>query len=94
MMYDRLTVNPEHAASNLEGVIRRAPRRRIRYEGGARGSVLRSATARSPDVRSTAMKSGVAGLSGPLALVLLLPMEAGLPIPLPADLVMFTVGER
>ena len=28
------------------------------------------------------------------ALVLLLPMEAGVPIPLPADLVMFTVGER
>ena len=40
------------------------------------------------------MKGSVAGLSGPLALVLLLPMEAGLPIPLPADLVMFTVGER
>jgi membrane protein DedA with SNARE-associated domain len=40
------------------------------------------------------MKGGVAGLSGPLALVLLLPMEAGVPIPLPADLVMFTVGER
>jgi hypothetical protein len=27
------------------------------------------------------MKAGVAGLSGPLALVLLLPMEAGVPIP-------------
>jgi membrane protein DedA with SNARE-associated domain len=40
------------------------------------------------------MKAGVVGLSGPLALVLLLPMEAGVPIPLPADLVMFTVGER
>ena len=40
------------------------------------------------------MKGSVAGLSGPLALVLLLPMEAGVPIPLPADLVMFTVGER
>ena len=40
------------------------------------------------------MKGGLAGLSGPLALVLLLPMEAGVPIPLPADLVMFTVGER
>jgi membrane protein DedA with SNARE-associated domain len=40
------------------------------------------------------MRGGVAGLSGPLALVLLLPMEAGVPIPLPADLVMFTVGER
>jgi membrane protein DedA with SNARE-associated domain len=40
------------------------------------------------------MKGGVAGLGGPLALVLLLPMEAGVPIPLPADLVMFTVGER
>jgi len=40
------------------------------------------------------MKGSVAGLSGPLALVLLLPMEAGVPIPVPADLVMFTVGER
>ncbi len=40
------------------------------------------------------MKGSPAGLSGPLALVLLLPMEAGVPIPLPADLVMFTVGER
>ena len=40
------------------------------------------------------MKIGAAGLSGPVALVLLLPMEAGVPIPLPADLVMFTVGER
>jgi membrane protein DedA with SNARE-associated domain len=40
------------------------------------------------------MKGSVAGLSGSLALLLLLPMEAGLPIPLPADLVMFTVGER
>jgi sugar phosphate permease len=33
----------------------------------------------------------VAGLSGALALVLLLPMEAGVPIPVPADLVMFQV---
>jgi len=40
------------------------------------------------------MKGGAAGLSGVAALVLLLPMEAGVPIPLPADLVMFTVGER
>jgi membrane protein DedA with SNARE-associated domain len=40
------------------------------------------------------MKAGAAGLSGWLALVLLLPMEAGVPIPIPADLVMFTVGER
>jgi len=40
------------------------------------------------------MKGSVAGLSGPLALALLLPMEAGVPIPVPADLVMFTVGER
>jgi membrane protein DedA with SNARE-associated domain len=38
--------------------------------------------------------SAAAGLSGPLALVLLLPMEAGVPIPVPADLVMFAVGER
>ena len=40
------------------------------------------------------MKGSVAGLSGLAALVVLLPMEAGVPIPLPADLVMFTVGER
>src|SRR5690242_15959470 len=40
------------------------------------------------------MSRGAAGLSGPLALVLLLPMEAGVPIPVPADLVMFAVGER
>ena len=40
------------------------------------------------------MKGAAAGLSGSLALVLLLPMEAGVPIPVPADLVMFTVGER
>lgn len=40
------------------------------------------------------MRAGVAGVSGVAALVLLLPMEAGVPIPLPADLVMFTVGER
>jgi len=40
------------------------------------------------------MKAGAAGLSGWVALVLLLPMEAGVPIPIPADLVMFTVGER
>jgi membrane protein DedA with SNARE-associated domain len=40
------------------------------------------------------MKAGVAGLSGTLALMLLLPMEAGVPIPVPADLVMFAVGER
>jgi hypothetical protein len=40
------------------------------------------------------MKAGAAGLGGWLALALLLPMEAGVPIPVPADLVMFTVGER
>lgn len=40
------------------------------------------------------MRTGAAGVSGLAALVLLLPMEAGVPIPLPADLVMFTVGER
>jgi membrane protein DedA with SNARE-associated domain len=40
------------------------------------------------------MRTGAAGVSGLAALALLLPMEAGVPIPLPADLVMFTVGER
>ena len=50
---------------------------------------------RSPDAGEPAeMKGAVAGLSGSLALVLLLPMEAGVPIPVPANLVMFTVGER
>ena len=38
--------------------------------------------------------AGAAGLGGLAALALLLPMEAGVPIPLPADLVMFSVGER
>ena len=41
-----------------------------------------------------AMKAAAAGLGGLAALVLLIPMEAGVPIPVPADLVMFTVGER
>ncbi len=40
------------------------------------------------------MRVGVVGLSGWVALGLLVPMEAGVPIPLPADLVMFSVGER
>jgi membrane protein DedA with SNARE-associated domain len=43
---------------------------------------------------SAGMSGSAAGLSGLLALVLLLPMEAGVPIPVSADLVMFTVGER
>jgi len=34
------------------------------------------------------------GLGAPLALLLLVPMEAGIPIPLPADLVMLVVGEQ
>jgi membrane protein DedA with SNARE-associated domain len=37
---------------------------------------------------------GAAGVGGVAALALLLPMEAGVPIPLPADLVMFTVGQQ
>jgi membrane-associated protein len=40
------------------------------------------------------VKAAAVGLGGATALVLLLPMEAGVPIPIPADLVMFTVGER
>lgn len=40
------------------------------------------------------MRAAAAGLSGWVALGLLIPMEAGVPIPLPADLVMFGVGER
>jgi len=40
------------------------------------------------------LRTAAAGASGLAALALLLPMEAGVPIPLPADLVMFTVGER
>ena len=34
------------------------------------------------------------GLGAPATLALLLPMEAGVPIPLPADFVMLLVGER
>jgi membrane protein DedA with SNARE-associated domain len=46
--------------------------------------------------RVSAATSGHAssGLGVPAALILLLPMEAGLPIPVPADLVMLVVGER
>jgi len=40
------------------------------------------------------MKAGAAAVGGWVSLALLLPMEAGVPIPIPADLVMFTVGER
>jgi membrane protein DedA with SNARE-associated domain len=40
------------------------------------------------------MNGGSAGVSGLVALVLLVPMEAGVPIPVPADLVMFTVGAQ
>src|SRR5579884_877913 len=36
----------------------------------------------------------VAGIGLPLALILLVPMEAGLPIPIPDDAVMLLVGER
>jgi membrane protein DedA with SNARE-associated domain len=35
-----------------------------------------------------------AGLGAPASLGLLLPMEAGIPIPIPADLVMLVIGER
>jgi membrane protein DedA with SNARE-associated domain len=38
--------------------------------------------------------ASVHGLGAPLALALLVPMEAGLPVPIPADLVMLLVGER
>ena len=44
--------------------------------------------------RRREMKAGVAGVGGLVALALILPAEAGVPIPLPADLLMFTVGER
>lgn len=39
-------------------------------------------------------KAAVHGLGVPAALLLLVPMEAGLPIPVPSDLVMLLVGER
>jgi membrane protein DedA with SNARE-associated domain len=40
------------------------------------------------------MSGGSPGVGGLVALALLVPMEAGVPIPVPADLVMFTVGEQ
>ena len=46
------------------------------------------------DGRLVEMRAAAAGVSGLAALALLLPMEAGVPIPLPADLVMFAVGAR
>jgi membrane protein DedA with SNARE-associated domain len=39
-------------------------------------------------------QAGVHGLGVPAALLLLVPMEAGLPVPIPSDLVMLVVGER
>jgi membrane protein DedA with SNARE-associated domain len=39
-------------------------------------------------------QAGLHGLGVPAALLLLVPMEAGLPIPIPSDLVMLVVGER
>jgi membrane protein DedA with SNARE-associated domain len=39
-------------------------------------------------------KHAASGLGVPLALLLLVPMEAGIPIPIPADLVMLLIGER
>jgi membrane protein DedA with SNARE-associated domain len=41
-----------------------------------------------------ATRAGVHGLGVPAALALLVPMEAGVPIPIPSDLVMLGVGER
>src|SRR5207245_8495680 len=38
--------------------------------------------------------SSMGGLGAPVALALLVPMEAGVPVPLPADLVMLVVGEQ
>ena len=38
--------------------------------------------------------SGVVGIGAVAGLAVLLPMEAGVPVPLPADLVMLTVGAR
>ena len=38
--------------------------------------------------------SGVVGIGAVAGLAVLLPMEAGVPVPLPADLVMLTVGPR
>jgi membrane protein DedA with SNARE-associated domain len=40
------------------------------------------------------MKAGAVAAGGLATLGLLLVMEAGIPVPLPADLMMFTVGER
>jgi membrane-associated protein len=56
--------------------------------------VWRLASGEPGFARRREVRAGAAGLGGLAALALLLPMEAGVPIPLPADLVMFTVGER
>src|ERR1700682_6267174 len=41
-----------------------------------------------------ATQIGLHGLGAPAAVGLLLPLEAGVPIPIPSDLVMLLVGER
>jgi membrane protein DedA with SNARE-associated domain len=45
-------------------------------------------------MRTSLAASATNGLGVPVALALLVPMEAGLPIPLPFDLVLLFVGER
>ena len=58
---------------------------------GALGTALaRAGRAAGPQSGS----GGAAGIGAVAGIVLLLPMEAGVPIPIPADLVMLAVGAR
>ena len=58
---------------------------------GRLGGVLaRAGKAAGPQAGS----GGAAGIGAIAGIVLLLPMEAGVPIPIPADLVMLAVGAR
>jgi membrane protein DedA with SNARE-associated domain len=43
---------------------------------------------------AAAGQAGLHGLGTPAAVLLLVPMEAGLPIPIPSDLVMLVIGEQ
>jgi membrane protein DedA with SNARE-associated domain len=58
--------------------------------GGLGAALIRAGRAAGPHSGS----GGAAGIGAIAGIVLLLPMEAGVPVPVPADLVMLAVGAR
>jgi len=62
--------------------------------GGLGFGGLGAALARAGKAGPHAGSGGAAGIGAVAGIVLLLPMEAGVPVPVPADLVMLAVGAR